>query len=227
MSYQRSTECLLHGVILLVLWISGNRQRCTGLSGSPQPNTMIVSQQKRDSLHLCSLLMHFIVDRNGSGHCTHLFLLPLALLFSNSSLRGQQTNLFQCCRDNGMFPLLRVTRMSKTVPRTGVFILVGAIFFMGWNLLVFSAPIKLSMLAEVASLETLYKLVSLFPSTLCDLHFIFLYSIDYPDTYIISLFHYPTISNSISLSPSIHPSIHLPIYHLCCILNIPKPAKTM
>lgn len=111
--------------------------------------------------------------------------------------------------NNGMFSLLRVTRMSKTVPRTGVFILVGAIFFMEWNLIVFSAPIKLSMLADMASLETLHKLVSLFLSTLCDFHFIFLYSIDYPDTYIISLFHYPTISNFIYFSPSTHPSTNL------------------
>lgn len=71
----------------------------------------------------------------------------------------------------------------------------------------FSPSIKLSMIAEVPSLETLYTSISLLPPTICDLHFVFLHSLTTPDTYIISLSHFHAIPNSTSLAT--HPSIHL------------------
>ena len=144
----------------------------------------------------------------------------------------------------GTFPLLKeelkcLKQWLEPESFKNNLILFGAIFFMEWNLAVFSHSITLSMLAEGPSLEILYKSISLFPPTLCNPYFaLFFFTALTTPGHIYPLpIHYPTISDSIPLSihphihpsihPPIHPSIHPSIHHSCWIFKTPQPAPTL
>lgn len=171
---------------------------------SSQPHTATVSWQEGDSL--CSVAPSCIPSLLGIG-CSLSMPLPVArgiavFLFQLVRFaqfpRGQRLSI--CLGDT--FPLLRETQLFKTVPGTGIFVLDGAIFFMEGNLAVFSHSVKLSTLAELPSLETLYKSVTLLRWLSGSPASLYFPSQQWPPpgTYVISLSHHPTISYSLSLS---------------------------
>lgn len=179
-----------------------------------------------------SSCISLLLGRNNVCKAVHAsFYCPWRCYFLTLACEVSQLTFYSVPGTIAVSSAKRVTQIFKTVPGTRVFILVGAVFFMQWNLVIFSPSIKLPMLVEVLSLESLYKSESLLPLTLCDLHLalFFFIALTTPwDIYHISMFcslpHYLKLSHpfpllpsssllsfslSFPLSPSFHPSIYL------------------
>lgn len=124
--HQRLMECLPYvGRTLGAADTAGIRWSQAGPSGNSHHASWFPTG-RRVSLQFWSLLLHFMVDGDGGGHCIHpsgsawhwcILILPCKLGRQTFyTVLGQELSI--CLW--GMFPLFRETQMFKTVPRTNL-----------------------------------------------------------------------------------------------------------